>query len=47
MKLLADDSTSKAVGIRGDEIIAVDLDEALQTEKNTHFDYLEMCDILS
>ena len=46
-KLLSEDSTSKAIGIQGDEVVAVDLEDALKFEKKTHLDYIELCDALS
>ena len=46
VQLLAKDSDSKCIGIRGDEIIAVSFEEAFNTEKTTHFEYLDICDIL-
>ena len=46
IQLLAQDSESKCIGIRGDEIIAVSYEDAFNTEKTTHFDFLDMCDIL-
>ena len=46
VRLLAEDSESKCIGIRGDEIIAVSFEEAFNTEKTTHFEYLDICDIL-
>ena len=46
VQLLAEDSESKCIGIRGDEIIAVSFEEAFNTEKTTHFEYLDICDIL-
>lgn len=44
--LLAADSKSKCIGIRGDEIIAVSFEDAFNTEKTTHLDFLDLCDIL-
>lgn len=46
VQLLAMGSDSKCIGIRGDEIIAVSFEEAFNTEKTTHFEYLDICDIL-
>ena len=46
VELLAKDSESKAIGIRGDEIIAVSFEDAFNTEKQTHFEFLDMCDTL-
>ena len=48
VELMRDDSTSKAVGIRGEEIIAVDLEDALKMEKVNHTaEILKLSDILS
>ena len=46
VQLLTMGSDSKCIGIRGDEIIAVSFEEAFNTEKTTHFEYLDICDIL-
>jgi len=46
VSLLAQDSESKCIGIRGDEIIAVSFEDAFNTEKTTHLDFLDFCDIL-
>lgn len=46
VQLLAMGSDSKCIGIRGDEIIAVSFEEAFNTEKTTHFEYLDICDTL-
>ncbi len=45
--LMASDIASKAVGIRGDDIVAIDLEDALKTEKPSHTDFIRLCDILS
>jgi len=46
-ELLKEDITGKAVGIRGDEIFSMDLEEALSTTKPSHLDFKRICDILS
>lgn len=48
VELMRDDSTSKAVGIRGEEIIAIPLEDALKIEKVSHTsEILKLSDILS
>lgn len=48
VELMCENSTSKAVGIRGDEIVSVDLEDALKTEKISHADeIIKLSDILS
>ncbi|HPX70718.1 MAG TPA: 6-phosphofructokinase [Bacillota bacterium] len=46
VELLVADSESRAIGIRGDEIISMDFESAFKTEKLTHFEFLDMCDVL-
>jgi len=40
-------STSKAIGIRGGEIISVDLEDALKMEKGLNKEFLDLAEILS
>jgi len=47
VELLQEDICGKAVGVRGDEIFSMDLDEALETTKPSHVDFMRYCDILS
>lgn len=47
IELLKEDIGGKAVGIRGDEIFSMDLEEALRTTKPSHVDFKRICDILS
>ena len=47
VELLKEDISGKAVGIRGDEIFSMDLEEALNTTKPSHVDFKRICDILS
>ena len=48
VELMRDDSTSKAIGIRGEEIIAVDLEDALKMEKVSKAEeIIRLSDILS
>jgi 6-phosphofructokinase 1 len=48
VELLRDESTSKAIGIRGDEIISVDIHDALKMPKVSNADeIIELSDILS
>lgn len=47
IELLKEDIGGKAVGIRGDEIFSMDLEEALATTKPSHVDFKRICDILS
>ena len=47
VELLKEDISGKAVGIRGDEIFSMGLEEALSTTKPSHLDFKRICDILS
>lgn len=47
VELLKDGIGGMAVGIRGDEIFSMDLEEALKTTKPSHLDFMKICDILS
>lgn len=46
VELLKEDIGGKAVGIRGDEIFSMDLEEALNTTKPSHVDFMRICDML-
>jgi len=45
--LLEEGMTSKAIGIEGSEIIAIDLEEALNMPRKSNGYMMEMADILS
>lgn len=47
IELLKENSVSKAIGIRGTEIVHCDLEEALQMKKEIDKTYMELADILS
>lgn len=48
VELLRDGSGSKAVGVRGEEVIAVDITDALKTEKQPNAEaIIRLSDILS
>ncbi|MEG1930206.1 MAG: 6-phosphofructokinase, partial [Anaerovorax sp.] len=47
IELLKAESRSKAIGIRGTEIIHCDLEQALQMKKEINQTYMELADILS
>ncbi|MDO5331203.1 MAG: ATP-dependent 6-phosphofructokinase, partial [Bacillota bacterium] len=47
VELLKEDIGGKAVGIRGDEVFSMDLEEALHTTKPSHVDFKRISDILS
>jgi 6-phosphofructokinase 1 len=48
VELLRDNSSSKAVGVRGEEVIAVDIADALKMEKQNNSDaIIRLSDILS
>lgn len=47
VELLKEDSTSRAIGICGNEIVHYDLEEALQMKKEIDKTYMELADILS
>ena len=45
-ELVEQGAESAAIGIHGDEIIAVPLEEALQMKKKSHTDFIEICNAL-
>lgn len=47
VELLKNDSSSKAIGISGDEIVAYDLADALEMTRESNLDMIELADILS
>lgn len=47
VELLRDDSSSKAVGINGNEIVAYDLGDALKMTRTHDQSYIELADVLS
>ncbi len=47
VSLLLQDSTSKAIGIRGSEIVAIDLEEALKVEREVDSSTVRLAEILS
>ena len=46
VELIREGETNAAIGIKGDSIVEYPLAVALAMEKNTHFDYQRICDIL-
>lgn len=46
VELLNEENVHKAVGIRGDDIFSMDIDEALNANKSNHVDFMKYCDIL-
>lgn len=46
VELLNEENVHKVVGIRGDNIFSMDIDEALNANKSNHVDFKKYCDIL-
>ena len=47
MKLLKEDSSSRAIGIRGNEIFDMDLEEALKMQRITDTSLIRLAEILA
>ena len=45
-ELIEQNAESSAIGIRGDEIVAIPLEEALSIKKKSHTDFIEICNLL-